>query len=67
MEFCEFVFSQKLDDVDDDFESRLALSDKAIFHLNGKVNRHNVRIWGSEKSYQVLQHKRDFPKTNVFV
>ncbi|KAG8286217.1 hypothetical protein J6590_065677 [Homalodisca vitripennis] len=26
----------------------LRKSDEATFHTNGKVNRHNVRIWGTD-------------------
>ncbi|KAJ4442648.1 hypothetical protein ANN_04237 [Periplaneta americana] len=39
-----------LDKVDDDdtFLTRVCFSDEATFHVSGKVNRHNCRIWGSE-------------------
>ena len=33
----------------DGFAESLIFSDKATFHLSGKVNRQNVRIWGTEK------------------
>jgi hypothetical protein len=51
---------------DDDFLRRLVFSDEATFHLSGKVNRHNVRIWGTESPHATVQHERDFPKVNVF-
>ncbi|KAJ4448468.1 hypothetical protein ANN_10484 [Periplaneta americana] len=37
-----------LDKVDDDdtFLTRVCFSDEATFHVSGKVNRHNCRIWG---------------------
>jgi hypothetical protein len=51
---------------DEDFLSRLIFSDESSFHLSGKVNRHNVRIWGLENPHETLQHERDSPKVNVF-
>jgi hypothetical protein len=30
------------------FLKKIVLSDKATFHLSGKVNHHNVIIWGSQ-------------------
>jgi hypothetical protein len=30
------------------------------------VNRHNVRIWGTENPHVIIQHVRDPPKVNVF-
>ncbi|PSN41592.1 hypothetical protein C0J52_17614 [Blattella germanica] len=40
--------------------------DFANFHLSGKVNRHNVRIWGTQQPYVTVQHERDSAKVNVF-
>ncbi|PSN29581.1 hypothetical protein C0J52_27844, partial [Blattella germanica] len=39
-----------LDKVDDDdsFLTRVYFSDETTFHVNGKVNKHNCRIWGFE-------------------
>lgn len=31
----------------DDFGDRIVFSDEATFHVSGRVNKHNVRIWGS--------------------
>jgi hypothetical protein len=28
--------------------AKFIFSDEATFHINGKVNRHNVRVWGTE-------------------
>jgi hypothetical protein len=50
---------------DDDFLRHFVVSNKATFHLSGKVNRHNVRIWGMENPHATVQHERDFPKVNV--
>ena len=45
---------------------RLIFSDECTFHLCGKVNRHNVRIWGTENPKSVVGVARDSPKVNVF-
>jgi hypothetical protein len=46
--------------------TRVCFSDKATFHTSGKVNRHNVRIWGSENPRVILEMERDSPKVNVW-
>lgn len=63
-EFCEWML-EKMDE-DDNFISRLFFSDEATFHLSGTVNRHNVRIWGTELPRETVEHTRDSPKVNVF-
>jgi hypothetical protein len=50
----------------DGFEYRLVFTDEATFHLCGKVNRHNLRFWGTENPRATLQHERDSPKVKVF-
>jgi hypothetical protein len=47
---------------EDGFVGRLLFSDEATFHISGKVNRHNVRIWRTEQH----MHQRDSSKFNVF-
>ena len=42
-------------------------SDESTFHVCGKVNRHNCRIWGSGSPYQVTEYERDTPKLNVWL
>jgi hypothetical protein len=32
-----------------DFLQRVCFSDEVTFHISGTVNKHNLRIWGSEK------------------
>lgn len=63
-----FEFSTAiLQDMEEDtFAERLIFSDESTFHISGKVNRHNVRIWASENPRDVIQHERDSPKVNVF-
>jgi hypothetical protein len=34
-------------------------SDEATFHTHVVVNRHNCRIWGSEKPHALMEHVRD--------
>jgi hypothetical protein len=51
---------------DDKLLPRVIFSDEATFHLSGKVNRHNVRIWGLQNAHTTLEHERDSPKLNVF-
>ena len=50
---------------DDDLLAKIIFSDEATFHLSGKVNRCNVRIWGSEYPHATLEVERDSPKLNV--
>jgi len=51
---------------EDGFFERLIFSDECTFHLRGKVNRHNVRIWRTENPKTVVEVARDYPKVNVF-
>ena len=57
---------QDLCGADDNFLKRLRFSDEATFHVSGKVNKQNVRIWGTEKPHRIVENERDSPKTNVF-
>jgi hypothetical protein len=53
--------------VDEIFLSKIYFSDEARFHLSGKINRHNIRIWGNENPHAVVEHIGDSPNINVFV
>ncbi|KAG7171884.1 hypothetical protein Hamer_G000814 [Homarus americanus] len=53
-------------DEDNDFLLRVCFSDKATFHVSGTVNKHNVRIWGSENPHVVREHIGYSLKTNVW-
>jgi len=46
---------------DDHFVEKVQFSDEATFQVSGAVNRRNVRIWGSEKSYAYVEHQRTLP------
>jgi hypothetical protein len=39
---------------------------QAVFHTSGYVNRHSVRIWGTENPQATVEHSRDCPKVTVF-
>ena len=53
-------------DEDNDYLKHVVFSDEATFHTCGKVNRHNVRIWGSEHPHVAIEHERNSPKVNVW-
>jgi len=44
------------------FFNRLIFGDESTFHLSGEVNKHNVRIWGTESSRALVQYVRVSPK-----
>lgn len=56
---------QRIDE-DDDYLMCVCFSDEATFHTAGKVNRHNVHIWGLENPRVVLENEGDSPKVNVW-
>jgi len=39
---------------DDDFFNRPIFGDESTFHLSGEVNKHNVRIWGTENPRELV-------------
>ena len=51
---------------EDGFDDRLVLIDEAAFHVTGKVNKYNTRIWGTGHPHAIQEHARDSPKVNVF-
>jgi hypothetical protein len=63
-DWCEKVLGMM--ERDEGLSKRIIFSDEATFHLTGKVNRHNIRIWGSEKPVTVVEMERDSPKVKVF-
>ena len=56
-------FQQRLEE--DGFAEKLVFNDEATFHVCGKVNRHNVRIWGTESPHATMEHVRDLLEVNV--
>lgn len=63
--FCDEMI-QRIDE-NPRYVDSLLFSDEATFHICGKVNRHNCRIWGSQNPYRVIEHERDSPKVNVWL
>ena len=59
MEFCD-QFSSKVDE-DDQFLSKLWMSDEAHFHLSGFVNKQNFRHWLPENPQQL--HEETFTQS----
>jgi hypothetical protein len=51
---------------DPDFLRTVLFSDEATFYLDGSVNRHNLRIWGSANPRAIVQHQRESPRLNVW-
>ena len=49
---------------DEDYLKKVMFTDQACFHVSGKVNWHNVRIWGSENPHVVIEHKHASPKVD---
>ena len=48
------------------FLKRVCFSNEATFHVSGKLNKYNVRIWGSENPHASRELQRDSPKVNVW-
>lgn len=44
--YCEAILN--LNNEVDDFKSKIIMSDEAHFHLNGYVNKQNLRFWATE-------------------
>lgn len=64
LDFC-LQLQEKMS-LDEGFLDKIIFTDEATFHISGKVNRHNVRIWGTENPKAYVEHVRDSPKVNVF-
>ena len=62
-QFCVDM-QEKLEE--DNIMKHLVFSDETTFHKNGKVNKHNVHIWGEENPHDTVEHVRDSPKVSVF-
>jgi hypothetical protein len=62
--FCE---KMQLKMEEDGFMERLIFSDEATFHISGKVNRSNIRIWGTEHPHAMIEHQRDSEKVTGMI
>jgi hypothetical protein len=63
-EYADFMLNQ----IDDDktFPRQVCFTDEATLHVNGCVNRHNFRIWGSEQPNEIHEYVRGSAKVNVW-
>jgi hypothetical protein len=59
LHFC-VDFQQWLEE--DGLAGKLVFSDKATFYVCGKVNHHNVRIWGTENPHATIEHVHGFAR-----
>jgi hypothetical protein len=41
---------------ENDYPNNIVFIHKANFHLSGKVNRHNIIIWGTENPHEIVQY-----------
>jgi hypothetical protein len=53
-------------EIENNFLAKVLFSDEATFHLSDMVNRHNMRIWGTELPREVMEYQRESPKVNVW-
>jgi hypothetical protein len=51
---------------DPNFLTNIIFSDEATFQVSGAVNRHNIRIWGSEQVCSIIEHTQNSPKAEVW-
>ncbi|GBO45561.1 hypothetical protein AVEN_270657-1 [Araneus ventricosus] len=63
-EFAEQILTRIEDD--ENYLRKWFFSDESTFHVSGKVNKHNCRIWGSENPHDYRELERDSPKVNVW-
>jgi hypothetical protein len=47
------------------FSERLIFSDESTFHISEKLNKQNVRMWGSDNPRATVEHVRGSSKVNV--
>ena len=52
--------------IDPNYLSQIFFSDECIFHTNGVVNKHNARIWGTEKPETVIGIPQSSTKVMVW-
>ena len=64
VEFATFT----LNTIDEDktFLQHIRFSDEATFYVNGCVNRHKCRIWGTQQPDEIHEYVRGSPKVNYW-
>ena len=63
VEMCETLLNHY--ENDPSILDNIWFTNKAVFHLSGRVNRHNTRIWGTENPKVIEKKERDSPKLVV--
>ena len=53
-------------DLDPGFLKRVCFNDESTFRLSGLLNRHNLKIWGSENLHDACELERDSSKLNLW-
>jgi hypothetical protein len=53
-------------EADENYLRRWIFSDEAMFHVSGRLNRHNYRIWGSENPHAIREIERDSAKVKIW-
>ena len=48
------------------FLKHVCFSDKSTFYISGLLNRHNLKIWGSENPHDTCELKQESPKLNMW-
>ena len=51
----------------EDLKNNILFSDEAVFHVCGRVNRQNSRIWSPERPSEFIEYETHTPKVNVWI
>ena len=63
--FCSWALN-KINE-DPSWLDNICFSDECTFNINGRVNRQNVRFWGSERPNVVVERSQNSPKVNAWI
>ena len=68
---CRYDFACRptmLNSIEDDpnYLKRIVFTNEATWHVSGRVDEHNVRVWGSENSHKFREIVQHSPKVNVW-
>jgi ferredoxin-like protein FixX len=63
-EYADFMLNQ-IDDAET-FLCQVCFTDEVTFRVNGCVNQHNCRIWGSEQPNEIHEYVHGSAKVNVW-
>ena len=65
VQMCDDLLSLMAED--EEFLKNIIFSDEATFNINGVVNRHNCRIWGSSAPTEVMKRVQGGAKVTVWI